>query len=529
VLKGRTPPRLRLLLCLWPILAVACGAGPSSEPAAATTAPAAAAPAAAVSSFSEEPSAPRARAPLTILQINDVYSTVPIDGAGGLARVATLKRRLSAAGLSTLLVLSGDFLSPSVASSVFKGEQMVAALNAAGLDMATFGNHEFDFGADVLRQRMRESKWLWVASNLVDDTGKPLAGTVPYTVRTFGSLRVGFIGLISTTEQMGSARLRGIVPTDPFDATAKYLKVLDQEKVDAVVALTHLSIAEDEELVDRFPRIDVVIGGHEHYPITVTRNRTLISKAGSEARFVARIDLAKRGASLDRHFELIPIGPGLPDDPDAAKIIASYEVRLGPELDVAVAASTVDLDAEELRLRASETNIGNLVADAIRESVQADVGLVNGGAIRGDRIYPASPLTRRLLLAMHPFGNVVVKTEVSGKVLLAVLNHAVSALPATAGRFPQVSGLKFDIDIHDTPPDVASVLVNGQPLIADRTYTLALPDYLFTGGDGFAMFAGAKTLVSPAAGELVVGAVERYVSSRKRVAPQVEGRITIIR
>ena len=194
-----------------------------------------------------------------------------------------------------------------------------------------------------------------------------------------------------------------------------------------------------------------------------------------------------------------------------------------------MATSTVDLDAEELRLRASETNIGNLVADAIRESVQAEVGLVNAGAIRGDRIYPASPLTRRLLLAMHPFSNVVVKAEVPGKVLLAALAHAISALPATSGRFPQVSGLKLDVDIHDTPPRVVSVLVNGEPLAPDRTYTLALPDYLFTGGDGFAMFAGTKALVSPAAGELVVGAVERYVTSRKSVAPKVEGRITIIR
>jgi 5'-nucleotidase len=189
----------------------------------------------------------------------------------------------------------------------------------------------------------------------------------------------------------------------------------------------------------------------------------------------------------------------------------------------------VDLDAEELRLRASETNIGNLMADAVRESVQADVGLINAGAIRGDRIYAAGPLTRRLVLAMHPFGNVVVKTAIPGRVLLQALTHAISALPATSGRFPQVSGLKLDVDIHDTPPRLTGVLVNGQPLDENRTYTLALPDYLFTGGDGFAMFAGAKLEVSPAAGELVSSAVERYVTSKKNVAPQIEGRITIVR
>ena len=145
--------------------------------------------------YNEEPSAPRARAPLTILQINDVYSTIPINGLGGLARVATLKQQLTEAGRTPLLVIAGDFLSPSVASSIFKGEQMVAALNAAGLDLATLGNHEFDFGVDVLMQRMKESRFQWVVSNVVDTAGQPLAGAVPYIVRTFGTIRVGFFWL----------------------------------------------------------------------------------------------------------------------------------------------------------------------------------------------------------------------------------------------------------------------------------------------------------------------------------------------
>src|SRR5262249_46861914 len=105
----------------------------------------------------EESTSPRASTPVTFLQINDVYSTVPIDGVGGLARVATLKQQLEAAGKTPVLVIAGDFLSPSVASSVFKGEQMVAALNAAGLDLSTLGNQKFDFGSDVLMQRLAET------------------------------------------------------------------------------------------------------------------------------------------------------------------------------------------------------------------------------------------------------------------------------------------------------------------------------------------------------------------------------------
>ena len=138
-------------------------------------------------------------------------------------------------------------------------------------------------------------------------------------------------------------------------------------------------------------------------------------------------------------------------------------------------------------------------------------------------------LAALLVVAAALFGGVVVKLELPGQTLLAALTHAVSALPATSGRFPQVSGLKFDVDIHGTPPRVSNVLVNGQPLDPARTYTVAVPDYLYSGGDGFDMLPRAKALVSPAAGELVVGAVERYVASRKTVAPQTEGRITIIR
>ena len=153
----------------------------------------------------DEPGSPRAAAPLTILQLNDVYSITPVEGGvGGLARVATLKQTLAAAGRTPLLMIAGDFLSSSVESTVFKGEQMIATLNAAGLDVATLGNHEFDFGVEVLLKRMSEAKFDWVISNVIDrQTGKPVGGAAPYLVRTFGTLKVGIIGLCLATEGIG--------------------------------------------------------------------------------------------------------------------------------------------------------------------------------------------------------------------------------------------------------------------------------------------------------------------------------------
>jgi 5'-nucleotidase len=480
----------------------------------------------------DDPGAPRVAAPLTLLQLNDVYSTVPIDGRGGLARVATLKQQLVNNGRVPLMLLAGDFLSSSVASTVFKGEQMIAALNASGLDVATLGNHEFDFGIEILLQRMSEARFSWVISNVIDtETGRPIGGASPYLVRQFGSLRVGIIGLcLSAEEGVARDRLERVRIDDPFEAAARYLPMLKNEKVDAIIALTHLTYAEDRALAEKFPEIDVIVGGHEHFPITAVVGRTLISKAGSDAKFVARIDLARsapgRPGQVDRFYELIPITGALPDDPAAAAVVAAFEAKLGPELNKVVGSTRMPLDGVAARLRAGETNLGNLVADAARAEVQADLAIINGGGIRGDRVHPPGPLTLRTLLEMHPFGNVVCKLSVSGRVVLAALDHGVARLPAAAGQFPQVSGLSFRVDPQaPAGARVRDVVANGEALALDKTYTLAIPDFLLLGGDGYGMFADQKILIDAEFGTLLAIALEKYVAGRE-IAPTIENRIT---
>lgn len=480
----------------------------------------------------EEPGSPRARAPLTLLQINDVYSTVPQDGIGGLARVATMKKQIAVAGRTPFLVLAGDFLSPSVASSVFKGEQMIAALNAAGLDLATLGNHEFDFGDDLLIQRMHEGKWLWVVSNVIDTkTGRPIGGAVPYAIRPFGRLKVGFIGLCLTSSEISPDKLTHTRLQDPFAAAARYLPELKRRGANVIVAVTHLAFADDRRLLERFPEIDLIIGGHEHYPITTTERRTLISKAGSDARWVARIDVDRRpGGYVERFFDLVPITNAFADDPTTAAVVNDFEARLGTALDATIGSTTVPLDAESIHLRSAETNLGDLVADAVRAEAQTDVALINGGSIRGDRVYPAGPITRRTVVAIHPFGNVICKLAVSGRLLLEALTSGVSKLPTAAGQFPQVSGVTMTVDANaPAATRVRDVRVNGAPLDPAKTYTLAIPDFVLKGGDNYTMFAGQRVLVGPEAGDLLVTALEKYIAAHGQIAPQVDGRIKVLR
>jgi 5'-nucleotidase len=173
----------------------------------------------------------------------------------------------------------------------------------------------------------------------------------------------------------------------------------------------------------------------------------------------------------------------------------------------------------------------------MRAAAGTDVTIVNSGSIRGDRIYAAGPLARRTLVEIHPFGGVICKVAVSGRVILQALNSGVSTLPATAGHFPQVSGLTMRVDLSAvdsdssrTPPDrVRDVRIGGQPLDPNTTYTVAITDYQLSGGDGYGMFKEGRVLVGPESGDLIVTALERYVAARRELAPAIEGRIAISR
>jgi len=160
---------------------------------------------------------------------------------------------------------------------------------------------------------------------------------------------------------------------------------------------------------------------------------------------------------------------------------------------------------------------------------ELDVAILNAGSIRGDRVYAAGPLKRRTIVDMHPFGNVICEVAVTGRVLLQALEHGVRRLPdyANAGGFPQIAGFTMRVDLTHAPGSrVHDVRVNGTPLEPDRTYTLALPDFVLEGGDGYTMFAGSRVLIDQENGTPILDALQEMVAGRE-IAPRVEGRIVI--
>jgi 2',3'-cyclic-nucleotide 2'-phosphodiesterase (5'-nucleotidase family) len=205
-----------------------------------------------------------------------------------------------------------------------------------------------------------------------------------------------------------------------------------------------------------------------------------------------------------------------------------YVDKLSEELKVEIGVTTTPLDSRRATVRGGEAAIGNLIADALRASVAADVAITNGGGIRADRQYDAgTKLTRGDVFAELPFGNKVVKLQVTGKDIVAALENGLSQVEEGAGRFPQVSGLTVKADLRRPPGSrVFSVAVNGAPIEEGKTYTLATNDFMAAGGDGYTVFKSGKPLINAVDAKLMASAVIDYIEAKKEIAPKVEGRIS---
>jgi 5'-nucleotidase len=470
---------------------------------------------------------------VTLLQVNDVYRFTPADRGtrGGLARVSTLRKQIMEKSPNTLFLLSGDTISPSVESLTYKGAQMIDAWNAIGLDYSVFGNHEFDFGPEVLKERMKESRFGWLGANVIDrKTGKTFADTPPYVIREFAGVKIGIIGLVLPETKITSRPGADVEFLSPCDVARRLVPEMRSRGAGVVIGLTHLTMREDKELA-RCADFDIIIGGHEHTLLESLSLRTPIFKMTSDAREMARIQLniyAASGKLESIDWEAIPVTSEIADDPSFSVVMRKYE-KLLKELDERVGRTDVPLEARDEPSRSEETNVGSFIADAFRQQTGADVALMNGGSIRADTVIDAGELTRRDVLSILPFPNPVVKLEVTGATLRAALEHGVSRSreDKQPGRFPQVSGLRFTFDARRPAGSrVTEVTVGGQPLDDKKSYTLATTTFLAVeGGDGYQMLQKQRFLIKPEEGEKAPEILRKSIANVKSIAPRTDGRI----
>lgn len=467
---------------------------------------------------------------IAFLHFNDAYQISPQAGLGGFAGMATLLKRERARHAHAFTTFGGDLISPSLLSGITKGKHMIELMNAIGLDVAVLGNHEFDHGPDVLRQRIAESRFPWLAANALGPDGKPFGGTVATHLAKAGPHNVGFFGLITPEARI---YIRGGMPVR-FEGYVEHARAavadLRRRGADILVGVTHMDVNEDIDLARKVLGIHLILGGHEHHPIAIYQGGTLIVKAGQDAQFLGIVELTV--VKAENRLRVIPdwrLMPNFRVEPDAAvsAIVQRWENALAAELGEPIGVTETPLDSRSDTVRSREAAIGNLIADAQREAMGADVALMNGGGIRAGKLYaPGTTLTRRDVLGELPFGNTVMVLAATGAQLKAALEHGLGDLPEPSGRFPHVSGMVVTYDPkRPAGQRVVSISVGGQPLDPARTYRLAVNDFLASGGDGYAVLTGLRRLVDQAGGPNLTTVVIEHVKARGRVAPRVEGRV----
>ncbi|WP_193173671.1 bifunctional metallophosphatase/5'-nucleotidase [Nisaea nitritireducens] len=475
---------------------------------------------------------------LSIVHVNDWDRLDARDGAGGAAKIASIARyerdRVEAEGGQVLLTFGGDMLSPSLLSGFDKGAHMVALANAIGFDAAVLGNHEFDFGPDVLIQRLKEAKYPVLGSN-VSYKGKPgFPGAERSRMVTAGEYKIGLLGL-TTTDTPSLSSSGPDVGFAPLAETAKEVVAnLREDGADLVIALTHAVYQSDLETLRQVAGIDIVLGGHDHLVLVLYDGKQAILKSGSQGNFVGIMDLTidrvegRNGPKLvwQPSFSMINTIDVEPD-PTLEGKVAAYSSKLDRELAVEVGVTEVALDTRRASVRTAENVFGNLIADAMRAATGADAAITNGGGIRGDTSYEAGrTLTRKDVLTELPFGNRTVTMQLKGSDLHAALENGVSQVEKGAGRFPHVSGISFAFDGRKPAGSrVSEVKVADTPLDLGRIYVVATNDFIARGGDGYAAFTKGEIVVDASSARLMASQVIDYVQKSGGVKVTIEGRV----
>ena len=473
--------------------------------------------------------------PVVVLYTNDVHCG--IEGAIGYAGLVAYEKAYEKLGYEVILVDNGDAIQGGPIGTLSKGEYIIDIMNAVGYDIATIGNHEFDYGMDQFMALREKAEFPYISANFCDLEGNPILD--PYVIMELGGWKVAFVGA-STPETFTKS-----TPTFFQDAEGNYiysfcqgddgaeLYAAVQAAVDAaraegaeiVVVMSHLGTDgssvpyTSSDLIVNTTGIDVVLDGHSHseWAMELVQNAAgedvILSSTGTKLNNVGSL-VIEAGEDQTPVLTTALHSESLFQDEEAEAFIATVKAQYEETLNQVVATTAVELTTKdpatgERAVRTAETNLGDLCADAYRVVLGADIAFVNGGGVRAD--IPAGDITYGQILSVHPFGNMACVVEATGQQILDALEMSSRDVPNECGGFLQVSGLTYEINVGVESSVVVddkgsfvevagerrvqNVLVNGEPIDPEATYTLASHNYMLkSGGDGLNMFQGDTLL-----------------------------------
>jgi 5'-nucleotidase/UDP-sugar diphosphatase len=499
---------------------------------------------------------------LRIIHTNDHHARIePVTGGtpvapihGGVSRRKTLIDAIRDEGGNQVLLDAGDVFQGTLWFTQYQGQADLEFYNAMGYEAQAIGNHEFDKGPAPLAEYIKRAQFPVLSANIVADASTPIAGLYkPWIVKEVGGQKIGIFGLTTEETPAIASPGPGITFTNYIEAARKAVADLKAQGVNKIIALTHIGITFDRELARQVDGIQVIIGGHSHTPMgpqvappDPNRPYPEVIASPSSKPVIMATDwewgrwLGDLTVGFDANGDITSVVAAQPTEvlpsiepnqgfEDRIKVLVAPLVGLRTKL---VGETAVALNGARADVRTKETNFGNLIADAMLEkgrSAGAQVALMNGGGIRTS--VDAGQITLGELLDVQPFSNQLSLVTLTGAQLKEALENGVSQIETVAGRFAQVSNMRYSFD----PARAVGSRVTGVQIGDGKggytaldpagSYRVATINFMLAGGDGYTVLGQGTNKLDT--GLLDVDVTTDYIVAHSPVNPQVEGRIVV--
>jgi 2',3'-cyclic-nucleotide 2'-phosphodiesterase (5'-nucleotidase family) len=468
---------------------------------------------------------------ITIIHTNDVHSRVEESAYDGIgyAKVSAIVEMEKSKNPNVMVLDAGDAFHGQTISTLNKGESIVKIMNLVGYDVMTAGNHDFNYGQERLLELAQMAEFDLISSNVYK--GDYSTYLPSYIIKEYEGVKVALFGLATpdTTYMTHPNNVIGLKFIDPI-IVAKLMVAQLEGKVDIIVCLAHLGLDSGSEYTSEMVAkyvggIDLIVDGHSHTVLESGRlvNNTLIVQAGEYTKNIGLVSLKLDKGVLTKTAKLIT-------KEDAAEIEANQEIialidEIKADNDAitseVIGHTDIKLVGDREFVRIGETNLGNLITDAMIAETGAHIAFTNGGGIRAS--IEEGDITVGEVVTVLPFGNYVVTKQLTGAQIIEALEVGISDYPAQKGAFPHIAGMNLVFDpSKEAGNRIVSVTIGGEALELDNHYIVATNDFIAAGGDGYTMFIDAPLMGQyPGLDEVLINYIQEYGIE----GSPVEGRI----
>ncbi|MCL2065293.1 MAG: bifunctional metallophosphatase/5'-nucleotidase [Candidatus Cloacimonetes bacterium] len=461
---------------------------------------------------------------ITIFHVNDRHGRMSAE-----PYLSYKANELRSKGESVMIFDAGDALHGQIETNLTSGSSMVQLMNEVGYNGMVVGNHEFTYGVDRLLELSSMMDFPLIASNVMR-SGIPVFQE--YNIFYYSGIKIGVFGVVTpeTSNSMDPRVIAGLDFDDPQETAIRLVTQLKEEGCDFIIALAHLgdsSVSSPENRSDALAisGVDLVIDGHSHslLPVGRTVGNTLIVQAGEFAEHIGVVKISIYNDWIDKSANIIIVSDDLPKDTHILNKINEIKQTLEGITSQVVGYTPYLLKGERDDVRTEDTNLSNLITDSMQWYTQSDISFISGGSIRAS--IPAGNITYGQVLTTMPYSNLIITMEINGTTIMQALEHGVSLYPEPVGLFLQFAGLLVTFNPNAPVENRITnvVMSDGSTFDINRTYKVAMLEFLAVGGDGYTMLQTGQNIVYYGGD---AEAFINYLATNPVINEEGEGRIT---